>query len=89
MSVMSYRKCTEAKFCGNCGHSLTEEVVASSGQEEGPEQARATQAKETRPNETVEQAKRFASGYFQFLNMHYKHRQQLCKAALLKYEMEL
>ena len=89
MSVMSYRKCAEAKFCGNCGHSLTEEVVASSGQEEGPEQARATQAKETRPNETVEQAKRFASGYFQFLNMHYKHRQQLCKAALLKYEMEL
>ncbi|EEM48940.1 MULTISPECIES: zinc ribbon domain-containing protein [Bacillus cereus group] len=56
----------EAKFCGNCGHSLTEEVVASSGQEEGPEQARAAQAKEARPNETVEQAKRFASGYFQF-----------------------
>ncbi|EEL57193.1 zinc ribbon domain-containing protein [Bacillus cereus] len=51
----------EAKFCGNCGHSLTEEVVASSGQEEGPEQA-----KEARQNETVEQAKRFASGYFQF-----------------------
>ena len=67
----------EAKFCGNCGHSLTEEVVASSGQEEGPEQARAAQEKETRPNETVEQAKRFASGYFQFLNMHYKHRQRL------------
>ena len=42
MSVMSYRKCAEAKFCGNCGHSLTEEVVASSGQEEGPEQVRAT-----------------------------------------------
>ncbi|MEJ9264850.1 zinc ribbon domain-containing protein [Bacillus thuringiensis] len=38
----------------------------SSGQEEGPEQARAAQVKETRPNETVEQAKRFASGYFQF-----------------------
>ncbi|PGK37119.1 zinc ribbon domain-containing protein [Bacillus thuringiensis] len=56
----------EAKFCGNCGHSLTEEVVASSGQEEGLEQARAAQVKETRPNETVEQAKRFASGYFQF-----------------------
>ncbi|PIE92106.1 zinc ribbon domain-containing protein [Bacillus fungorum] len=56
----------EAKFCGNCGHSLTEEVVASSVQEEGPEQARVAQAKETRPNETVEQAKRFASGYFQF-----------------------
>lgn len=51
----------EAKFCGNCGHSLTEEVVASSVQEEGPEQARVAQAKET-----VEQAKRFASGYFQF-----------------------
>ncbi|PGK46142.1 zinc ribbon domain-containing protein [Bacillus anthracis] len=56
----------EAKFCGNCGHSLTEEVVASSVQEEGSEQARVAQAKETRPNETVEQAKRFASGYFQF-----------------------
>ncbi|MCU5460741.1 zinc ribbon domain-containing protein [Bacillus cereus] len=57
---------TEAKFCGNCGHSLTEETVASSGQEEGPELARAAQVKETRPNETLEQAKRFASGYFQF-----------------------
>ena len=77
MSVMSYRKCAEAKFCGNCGHSLTEEVVASSGQEEGPEQVRAAQAKEARPNETVEQAKRFASYYFQFLNMHYKHPQRL------------
>lgn len=63
---------TEAKFCGNCGHSLTEEVVASSGQEEGPEQARAAQAKETRPNETVEQAKRFASGYFQFFKHAFK-----------------
>lgn len=57
----------EAKFCGNCGHSLTEEVVASSGQEEEPEQA-----KETRPNETVEQAKRFASGYFQFFKHAFK-----------------
>ncbi|MCW1241611.1 zinc ribbon domain-containing protein [Bacillus pretiosus] len=62
----------EAKFCGNCGHSLTEEVVASSGQEEGSEQARAAQAKETRPNETVEQAKRFASGYFQFFKHAFK-----------------
>ena len=59
MSVMSYRKSAEAKFCGNCGHSLTEEVVASSGQEEGPEQVRAAQAK-ARPNETVE-AKRSGS----------------------------
>ncbi|MGG1607763.1 zinc ribbon domain-containing protein [Bacillus wiedmannii] len=57
----------EAKFCGNCRHSLTEEVVASSGQEEEPEQA-----KETRPNETVEQAKRFASGYFQFFKHAFK-----------------
>ncbi|MED1507614.1 MULTISPECIES: zinc ribbon domain-containing protein [Bacillus] len=56
----------EAKFCGNCGHSLTEEVVASGAQEEGERQARVAQVKETRPNETVEQAKRFASGYFQF-----------------------
>ncbi|WP_144613625.1 zinc-ribbon domain-containing protein [Bacillus cereus] len=56
----------EAKFCGNCGHSLTEEVVASGAQEEGEQQARVAPAKETRPNEKVEQAKRFASGYFQF-----------------------
>ncbi|MDH4421336.1 MULTISPECIES: zinc ribbon domain-containing protein [Bacillus] len=55
----------EAKFCGNCGHSLTEEVVAS-GVPEGGHQPSAAQVKETRPNETVEQAKRFASGYFQF-----------------------
>ncbi|EJS66570.1 zinc ribbon domain-containing protein [Bacillus cereus] len=56
----------EAKFCGNCGHSLTEEAVASGAQEEGQQQVRVAQVKETRPNETVEQAKRFASGYFQF-----------------------
>ncbi|MGN4447961.1 zinc ribbon domain-containing protein [Bacillus cereus group sp. MYBK79-1] len=56
----------EAKFCGNCGHSLTGEVVASGAQEEDEQQARVAPAKETRPNETVEQAKRFASGYFQF-----------------------
>ncbi|WP_242237771.1 zinc ribbon domain-containing protein [Bacillus cereus group sp. BfR-BA-01316] len=56
----------EAKFCGNCGHSLAEEAVASGAQEEGQQQARIAQGKETRPNETVEQAKRFASGYFQF-----------------------
>ncbi|PEP30151.1 zinc ribbon domain-containing protein [Bacillus wiedmannii] len=62
---------TEAKFCGNCGHSMTEEV-ASDAQEEGPEQARAAQAKETRPNETVGQAKRFASGYFQFFKHAFK-----------------
>ncbi|EMI9086951.1 MULTISPECIES: zinc ribbon domain-containing protein [Bacillus] len=62
----------EAKFCGNCGHSLMEEVVASSGQEEGTELARTVQAKETRPNETVEQAKRFASGYFQFFKHAFK-----------------
>lgn len=68
---------TEAKFCGNCGHSLTEGAVASSAQEEGEQQARVAKAKETRPNETVEQAKQFASGYFQFLNTHYKHRQLL------------
>ena len=64
---------TEAKFCGNCGHSLTEEAVAS----EGEQQVRVALAKETRPNETVEKAKRFASGYFQFLNMLSKHRQRL------------
>ena len=32
----------EAKFCGNCGHSLTEEAVAS----EGEQQERVALAKE-------------------------------------------
>ncbi|EOO21911.1 MULTISPECIES: zinc ribbon domain-containing protein [Bacillus] len=62
----------EAKFCGNCGYSLTEEVVASGAQEEGEQQARVVQVKETRPNETVEQAKQFASGYFQFFKNAFK-----------------
>ncbi|PEQ05626.1 zinc ribbon domain-containing protein [Bacillus wiedmannii] len=75
----------EAKFCGNCGHSLTEEVVASSGQEEGPEQARVAKAKETRPNETVEQAKRFASGYFQF----FKHALQAPTAIMKSGNIEV
>ncbi|MFF1990998.1 zinc ribbon domain-containing protein [Bacillus mycoides] len=62
----------EAKFCGNCGHSLTEEAVASGAQEEGQQQVRIAQVKETRPNETVEQAKQFASGYFQFFKNAFK-----------------
>ena len=52
-------------------------AVASSSQEEGEQQVRIAQAKETRPNETVEKAKRFVGGYFQFLNMLSKHRQRL------------
>ncbi|KAB2443247.1 zinc-ribbon domain-containing protein [Bacillus luti] len=56
----------EAKFCGNCGHSLTEELVVSSAREEEEQQANVAQVKGTRPNETVKQTKRFASGYFQF-----------------------
>ncbi|WP_242255523.1 zinc ribbon domain-containing protein [Bacillus cereus group sp. BfR-BA-01379] len=75
----------EAKFCGNCGHSLTEEVVASGAQEEDEQQARATQAKETRPNETVEQAKRFASGYFQF----FKHALQTPTAIMKSGNVEV
>ncbi len=71
-SVCHTENTTEARFCGNCGHSLTEEVVVSSGQEEEPEQVRVAQAKETRTNETVEQAKRFASGYFQFFKHAFK-----------------
>ncbi len=63
----------EAKFCGNCGHSLTEEAVAS----EGEQQERVALAKKTRTNETVEQAKRFAVDIFSFLNMLSKHRQRL------------
>ncbi|MGE6537317.1 zinc ribbon domain-containing protein [Bacillus luti] len=55
----------EAKFCGNCGHSLTEELVVSGAREE-EQQARVAQVKETQPNETVKQTKRFASSYFQF-----------------------
>lgn len=71
---------TEAKFCGNCGHSLTEETVASSGQEEEPELARAAQVKETRPNETLEQAKRFVSGYFQFFKNAFKSPSAIMKS---------
>ena len=77
---------TEAKFCGNCGHSLTEGAVASSAQGEGEQQARvAQQAKETRPNETVEQAKRFASGYFQF----FKHALQAPTAIMKSGKIEI
>ncbi|WP_144656360.1 zinc ribbon domain-containing protein [Bacillus tropicus] len=76
---------TEAKFCGNCGHSLTEGAVASSAQEEGEQQARVAQAKEARPNETVEQAKRFASGYFQF----FKHALQAPTAIMKSGKVEV
>ncbi len=75
----------EAKFCGNCGHSLTEEVVASGAQEEDEHQARVAPAKETRPNETVEQAKRFASGYFQF----FKHALQAPTAIMKSGKVEV
>ncbi|MGG0293194.1 zinc ribbon domain-containing protein [Bacillus pacificus] len=74
----------EAKFCGNCGHSLKEEVVVSSGQEEEPEQARAAQAKETRTNETVEQAKQFASGYFQFFKNAFKSPSAIMKSGSIE-----
>ncbi|PGM95797.1 zinc ribbon domain-containing protein [Bacillus cereus] len=70
----------EARFCGNCGHSLTEEVAASGAQEEGQQQARAAQVKEIRPNETVEQAKRFASGYFQFFKNAFKSPSAIMKS---------
>ncbi|MGE7872173.1 zinc ribbon domain-containing protein [Bacillus paramycoides] len=63
--MCSTENAAEAKFCGNCGHSLTEEAEASGTQEE-EQLSRAAQVKESRPNETVEQAKKFASGYFQF-----------------------
>ncbi|MGF9766381.1 zinc-ribbon domain-containing protein [Bacillus albus] len=75
----------EAKFCGNCGHSLTEEVVASGAQEEDEQQARVAEAKETRQNETVEQAKRFASGYFQF----FKHALQAPTAIMKSGKVEV
>ncbi|MDI6678486.1 zinc ribbon domain-containing protein [Bacillus wiedmannii] len=75
----------EAKFCGNCGHSLTEEIVASGAQEEDEQQARVAEAKETRPNETVEQAKRFASGYFQF----FKHALQAPTAIMKSGKVEV
>ncbi|MBJ8111081.1 zinc ribbon domain-containing protein [Bacillus cereus group sp. N6] len=66
----------EAKFCGNCGHSLTEE---------GEQQARVAPAEETRSNETVEQAKRFASGYFQF----FKHALQAPTAIMKSGKVEV
>ncbi len=66
-----------------------EGAVASSSQEEGEQQVRVEQAKETRPNETVEKAKRFASGYFQFFKHAFKAPTTIMKAARLKYEMEL
>lgn len=75
---------TEAKFCGNCGHSLTEGAVASSAQEEGEQQARVAQAKEARPNETVEQAKRFASGYFQFFKNAFKSPSTIMKSGSIE-----
>ncbi|KPU50902.1 zinc ribbon domain-containing protein [Bacillus wiedmannii] len=75
----------EAKFCGNCGHSLTEEAVASGAQEEGEQQARVAPAEETRSNETVEQAKRFASGYFQF----FKHALQAPTAIIKSGKVEV
>ena len=74
MSGVSYRKCNKGKVLRElwCGHSLTEGAIASSSQEEGEQQVRVEQAKETRPNETVEKAKRFASGYFQFFKHAFK-----------------
>ena len=61
----------EAKFCGIVD-------IVDGGRRrvvhEGEQQVRVEQAKETRPNETVE-AKRFAR-VFQFLNM-LSHRQRL------------
>lgn len=74
----------EAKFCGNCGHSLTEGAVASSAQEEGEQQARVSQAKEGRPNETVEQAKQFASGYFQFFKNAFKSPSAIMKSGSIE-----
>ncbi|ENQ3110147.1 zinc ribbon domain-containing protein [Bacillus tropicus] len=74
----------EAKFCGNCGHSLTEGAVASSAQEEGEQQARVAQAKEARPNETVEQAKQFASGYFQFFKNAFKSPSAIMKSGSIE-----
>ena len=40
----------EAKFCGNCGHSLPEELVVSGAREE-EQQAGIAQVKEPRQNE--------------------------------------
>ncbi|MDM5153887.1 zinc ribbon domain-containing protein [Bacillus sp. DX1.1] len=59
----------EAKFCGSCGHSFTEPVLATSqSAEQGEERTYevAAPVQERRSNENVNQAKQFASGYFQF-----------------------
>ena len=77
MSGVSYRKCNKGKVLRELWTFVDGGAIASSSQEEGEQQVRVEQAKETRPNETVEKAKRFASGYFQFLNMLSKHQQRL------------
>ncbi|KEK22212.1 zinc ribbon domain-containing protein [Bacillus gaemokensis] len=53
----------EAKFCGNCGHQIAEPVVE---QDEQQLSQSSSSVQASRLNETVEQAKQFASGYFQF-----------------------
>ncbi|EOP57135.1 MULTISPECIES: zinc ribbon domain-containing protein [Bacillus cereus group] len=57
---------SEAKFCGNCGHSLTEQVVEHHAEQGEQQLSQPAPVQENRSNETVEQAKQFASGYFQF-----------------------
>ena len=59
-------------------------AVASGAQEEGEQQARVAQAKEARPNETVEQAKQFASGYFQFFKNAFKSPSAIMKSGSIE-----
>ncbi|PGS03238.1 MULTISPECIES: zinc ribbon domain-containing protein [Bacillus] len=57
---------SEVKFCGNCGHSLMEQAVEHHAEQGEQQLSQPAPVQENRSNETVEQAKQFASDYFQF-----------------------
>ncbi|MCI0764761.1 zinc-ribbon domain-containing protein [Bacillus sp. TL12] len=57
---------SEAKFCGNCGHALTEQAAGHREQQAEQQLIRSAPTQAAGSNEKVEQAKQFASGYFQF-----------------------
>ena len=56
----------EAKFCGNCGHALTDQVAGHHAEQGEQQLTKSARTQEVVSNEKVEQAKQFASDYFQF-----------------------
>ncbi|MDZ5606236.1 zinc ribbon domain-containing protein [Bacillus pseudomycoides] len=57
---------SEAKFCGNCGHALTEQDVENRAKQGEQQLSQSAPMQAIRSNETVGQAKQFASDYLQF-----------------------